>query len=202
MVSPIEEDREQLFDEARRLQLDAADMERIARLSDATARLLSTNFNDGFEELAKVRADIGDAAWAKTIRGEYSGDMLKMSDADLRRIGGARFDNLELIWDYDAEAALRKLKVPLLWVMAGEDQEAQSRPPARSSHDCEAAANRWMSTCSRTRTTAWSSSAAMPKATGPTPGSPPATCSCWRIGPSSRRGGRMGEAKRLTAEDA
>jgi hypothetical protein len=41
----------------------------------------------------------------KTISGEYSGDMLRMSDADLRRIGRARFDNLELIWDYDAEAA-------------------------------------------------------------------------------------------------
>ena len=50
--------------------------------------------------------------------------MLRMSNAELRRIGRARFDNLELIWDYDAVAALRRLRTPLLWVLAGEDREA------------------------------------------------------------------------------
>ena len=43
---------------------------------------------------------------------------------ELRRVGRARFDNLELIWDYDALAALKKLDAPLLWVLAGEDREA------------------------------------------------------------------------------
>lgn len=124
VVSPIEEDREQLFDEAHRLQLDATAMKQVGQLSDATAQLMRTHFSEGFEALAKVRAQIGDAPWARTISGEYSGDMLRMSDADLRRIGRARFDNLELIWDYDAEAALRRLKVPLLWVLAEQDRAA------------------------------------------------------------------------------
>lgn len=124
VVSPIEEDREQLFDEAHRLQLDPAAMKQVGQLSDATAQLMRTHFSDGFEALAKVRAQVGATPWAKTISGEYSGDMLRMSDADLRRIGRARFDNLELIWDYDAEAALRRLKVPLLWVLAEQDRAA------------------------------------------------------------------------------
>ena len=47
-----------------------------------------------------------------------------MANDDLKRIGRARVDNLELIWDYDAVAALRKLDAPLLWVLAGEDREA------------------------------------------------------------------------------
>lgn len=124
VVSPIEEDREQLFDEARRMQLDAAALAQVGQLSGATAQLMRTHFSEGFEALAKVRAQVGAAPWAKTISGEYSGDMLRMSDADLRRIGRARFDNLELIWDYDAEAALRRLKVPLLWVLAEQDRAA------------------------------------------------------------------------------
>lgn len=124
VVSPIEEDREQLFDEARRMQLDAAALAQVGQLSEATAQLMRTHFSEGFEALAKVRAQVGAAPWAKTISGEYSGDMLRMSDADLRRIGRARFDNLELIWDYDAEAALRRLKVPLLWVLAEQDRAA------------------------------------------------------------------------------
>jgi pimeloyl-ACP methyl ester carboxylesterase len=124
VVSPIEEDREQLFDEARRMQLDATAMKQVGQLSDATAQLMRTHFSQGYEALAQVRARIGAAPWAQTISGEYSGDMLRMSDADLRRIGRARFDNLELIWDYDAEAALRRLKVPLLWVLAEQDRAA------------------------------------------------------------------------------
>jgi len=124
VVSPIEEDREQLFDEARRMQLDPAAMKQVGQLSDATAQLMRAHFSEGFEALAKVRAQVGAAPWAKTISGEFSGDMLRMSDADLRRIGRARFDNLELIWDYDAEAALQRLKVPLLWVLAEQDRAA------------------------------------------------------------------------------
>jgi len=124
VVSPIEEDREQLLDEASQLKLGTADMRKIERLSRATATLVRSHFSTGYEALAQVRHEIGGAPWAATIEGEYSGDMLRMSDGDLRRIGRARFDNLELIWDYDAAAALRRLKAPLLWVLAGEDREA------------------------------------------------------------------------------
>lgn len=47
-----------------------------------------------------------------------------MCETDLRRIGRARFDNLELLWDYNTEATLRKPKVPLLKVLAAADREA------------------------------------------------------------------------------
>jgi uncharacterized protein len=124
VVSPIEEDREQLLAEAHQMRLGADDLARVERLSRATAALVESHFSRGFEELAKLRHEIGDAPWATTIEGEYSGDMLRMSDADLRRIGRARFDNLELIWDYDAIAPLRRLEVPLLWVLAADDREA------------------------------------------------------------------------------
>jgi uncharacterized protein len=124
VVSPIEEDHEQLLEEAGRLGLGADDRAGIDQLSKATALLLTSHFARGYEELARVRKEIGNAPWAATIKGEHSGDMLRMSDADLRRIGRARFDNLELIWDYDAVTALRKLETPLLWVLAAEDREA------------------------------------------------------------------------------
>jgi uncharacterized protein len=124
VASPIEEDREQMVEEARAAGLDSTAMIDIARLSQATARLVSSHFVEGYDKLAEVRRRLANVPWAASIRGEYSGDMLRMSDADLRRIGRARFDNLELIWNYDAVAALRKLDVPLLWVLAEKDREA------------------------------------------------------------------------------
>lgn len=124
VVSPIDEDHEQLLDEARRMRLDAQAMAQVERLSRATATLMRSHFTQGFERLSTLRREIGNAAWALTIKGEHSGDMLRMSDPDLRRVGRARFDNLELLWDYDASGALSKLEVPLIWILAAEDREA------------------------------------------------------------------------------
>lgn len=124
VVSPVEEDREQLLDEARRMGLDAAPVALVERLSRATAKLVRSHFAEGYGELAAVKRAIGLASWAATIEGEHSGAMLRMAPADLRRIGRARFDNLELIWDHDAGAVLRRLNAPLLWVLAAQDREA------------------------------------------------------------------------------
>jgi len=124
VVSPIDEDREQMLSEAGVAGLSAQDRADIERLSQATSTLVTSHFNDGFDELARVQDELKGKPWAKTIRGEYSGAVLRTSVADLRRIGRPRFDNVELIWDYDAPAVLERLSVPLLWVLAEQDREA------------------------------------------------------------------------------
>ena len=85
---------------------------------------MTSHFSDGFDALAQVQNELKDKPWAQTIRGEYSGDMLRTGEAELRRVGRARFDNLELSWDYDAAAVLKGLDLPLLWVLAEDDREA------------------------------------------------------------------------------
>lgn len=124
VVSPIDEDREQMLDEARTAGLGAGAEAAIERLSGATATLLTTHFARGFEALDAIRRDSATQRWIDRIHGEHSGAMLRTTDADLRRVGRARFDNVELIWDYDARAALERLRVPLLWVLAEQDREA------------------------------------------------------------------------------
>ena len=124
VASPIEEDREQMFSEARALGLDDDAIELLSRLSRATAQLVLTDFEEGYRELAKVRRELSAHSWSQHIRGEYSGDMLRMSEDELRRLGRPRFDNLELIWDYDSLAVLKRLNAPLLWVLAEDDREA------------------------------------------------------------------------------
>lgn len=124
VASPIDEDREQMMSEARALGLDAPALQLIGRLSAATSQLVLSGFTKGYERLDTVRRELGGQPWSRQIHGEYSGDILRMTDADLRRLGRARFDNLELIWDYDSMAVMKQLKVPVLWVLAGEDREA------------------------------------------------------------------------------
>jgi pimeloyl-ACP methyl ester carboxylesterase len=124
VASPIEEDREQMVSEARALGLDSKALALINRLSAATSRLVLSCFSQGYDDLAQVRRDLAQQPWSQRIRGEYSGEILRMTDDELRRLGRARFDNVELIWDYDSVAALRRVNVPVLWVLAGEDREA------------------------------------------------------------------------------
>jgi len=124
VASPIEEDREQMVSEARALGLDAEALKLIDALSAATSRLVLSGFSHGYEELDKVRSQLSQHPWSQQIHGEYSGDILRLSADELRRLGRARFDNVELIWDYDSIAALERVKVPVLWVLAAEDREA------------------------------------------------------------------------------
>ncbi|SEH19599.1 hypothetical protein SAMN05428974_3524 [Sphingopyxis sp. YR583] len=124
VASPIEEDREQMVSEVRAAGLGKDAEALVSRLSQATAGLLLSDFHTGYDALDAVRAEMKDKPWAAKIEGEYSGAIARMPNDMLKRIGRARVDNLELIWDYDAVAALRKLDTPLLWVLAGEDREA------------------------------------------------------------------------------
>lgn len=139
VASPIEEDREQMISEVRAAGLGQDAEALVNRLSAATAKLLLSHFNEGYDELDAARAGLADKPWAADIQGEHSGTILRMPNADLRRIGRARFDNLELIWDYDAVAALRRLRTPLLWVLAGEDREAPIETTRGALADLQAA---------------------------------------------------------------
>lgn len=124
VASPIEEDREQMASEVRAAGLGKDAEALVTRLSQATAGLLLSDFRTGYDALDAVRREMTGQPWAAKIEGEYSGAIARMPNEELRRVGRARFDNLELIWDYDAVAALKKLDAPLLWVLAGEDREA------------------------------------------------------------------------------
>ncbi len=124
VASPIEEDREQMVSEVRAAGLGRDAEALVGRLSDATGKLLLSGFAEGYTELDVARAEMAGQPWAAKIAGEHSGAIARMSNDELRRVGRARFDNLELIWNYDALAALKKLDAPLLWVLAGEDREA------------------------------------------------------------------------------
>jgi pimeloyl-ACP methyl ester carboxylesterase len=122
--SPIDEDRDQMLLEAQTLGLNDHDKAQIRRLSQATAKIVSSHFTSGFEALDTLRKEAGNEKWVRQINGEYSGDMLRMSDNDLRRVGRAVFDNLEIIWNYDSTSVLNRLKIPLLWTIAEKDREA------------------------------------------------------------------------------
>lgn len=132
--SPIEEDLDQMLLEAQRNKFGVSELKQIRQLSKITTKILLSHFNEGFGELEALRKNHNVQRWMNNINGEYSGAMLRTSDQELRRIGYAYFDNLELIWNYDSMSVLKKITVPMLWILAEKDREAPVERTLQSLH--------------------------------------------------------------------
>lgn len=129
IATPLEEDREEVADELRAKGYSPRAIAAGTAIAEAAGRLVSSHFTTGFDEFARLKRRYADAPWLKDVKGEYTGAMLAESDADLRRVGRALYDNLEIIWKYDATATMRRVKAPQLWVIAEQDREA---PPEKT----------------------------------------------------------------------
>jgi hypothetical protein len=122
--SPKEEDRDQVVGEMRELGYGEADIAEARELADAASRIAESHFTSGFDHFQQLKKRYSARPWYGRINGEYSGAMMRETDEDLRRVGQPLFDNVELIWNYDAQATMARLKAPLLWVIAEKDREA------------------------------------------------------------------------------
>lgn len=124
LIDPLEEDASQVAAELTEAGYGADVHKQAREITDATGNLMAEHFVKGYEQLAAVKARYGTAPWFAKIKGEFTGDILALDEATLRREGRAKFDNLDLDWRYDAMGWMRKVKAPQLWVIAAEDREA------------------------------------------------------------------------------
>ena len=124
LLNPLEEDSEQVFTELRAQGYGDKVIAKAREVTDATAAVMASHFENGYEKLAAVKARFGVEPWFGKIKGEFTGDLLASGEATLRREGRAKYDNLDIDWHYDAPGELRKVKAPQLWIVAGADREA------------------------------------------------------------------------------
>lgn len=124
LIDPLEEDASQVAAELTEAGYGPDVLTQAREITDATGNVMAEHFKAGYERLAAVKARYATRPWFAKIKGEFTGDILALDEATLRREGAAKFDNLELDWRYDAMGWMRKVKVPQLWVIAAEDREA------------------------------------------------------------------------------
>ncbi|MBS0295188.1 MAG: acetylxylan esterase [Proteobacteria bacterium] len=117
--SVAEENTDQTVLELKRRGFGAQDLQEAAEVAEATNVILGSHFRDGFEQLDAVKAKYVDRPWFKRLGGQYTGEFLKHSSAELRQAGPAFDVGTPVYWD--ALAVLRKVKAPMLWVLADED---------------------------------------------------------------------------------
>jgi len=126
VVSPLEEDAEQVQGELVQLGYGADTLAKAREVTDATGAVIASHFTSGYEELARIRRAYGAEPWFSRIKGEVTGDVLGLDETTLRGQGRTRLDDLDIDWRYDAVGELRKVKAPQLWIVADADREAPS----------------------------------------------------------------------------
>ena len=125
-ISPLDEDREEVLGELRAKHYDESVMAKGRELTAITGRIMLSRFTDGLEDLREFKAAHADEKWLHEIEGDFTGPLLRSPDEQFTELRAAL--GFDAILDYDAQAALRRVRTPMLWVIAGKDTEAPPVP--------------------------------------------------------------------------
>jgi pimeloyl-ACP methyl ester carboxylesterase len=134
--SPLAEDREEVFDDLRTAGYGDEVIAKAREITDATGRVMASDFKQGFEALDAVRAKYGKEPWYSKIKGEFTGEFLSTSNWLLRSFGP--WFGVGTSWAYDPVPALKAYDKPHLWVLAGRDSSAPSENTLRILREVQA----------------------------------------------------------------
>ncbi len=121
-VSPIDEDREAIAYDMERGGYGADIKAKAMEVADATAAIVLSNFNEGFDQLDAVKKKYGQEPWFKSVRGNVTWYLLATPADDARKQGPALLEGVPA--QYDPMPVLRNLKVPQLWLLGAQDRDA------------------------------------------------------------------------------
>jgi pimeloyl-ACP methyl ester carboxylesterase len=125
-ISPLEEDREEVLGELREKHYDDSVIAKGRELTSITGRVMLSRFTDGVDDLRKFKAAHADEKWLHEVEGDFTGPLLRSPDEQFTELRNAL--GFDAILDYDAQAALRRVRTPMLWIVAGKDTEAPPVP--------------------------------------------------------------------------
>ncbi|WP_177201827.1 alpha/beta fold hydrolase [Qipengyuania nanhaisediminis] len=119
-----EEDASQVQKELRDAGYGKEALAIAQEITDVTARVASSDYKEGLDELAAIQQQYASEPWFQLIHGGYTGVFLNTPVEQLREEGVPRFNDLDIDWSLEPMSVLRDVEVPQLWVLAGEDREA------------------------------------------------------------------------------
>ena len=121
-VSPLDEDREALALDMTRHGFGPKETTKALEIGKAAERIIRSGFQSGYQELGALRETYRSEPWLPYVRGNVTRLMIEMPEATLREIGPRVFNGIRP--DYDPMPVLKKLEVPQLWILGGQDIDA------------------------------------------------------------------------------
>jgi uncharacterized protein len=136
-ISPLDEDCYEVLGELRAKGYDDSVIAQGRELTSITGRIMLSRFTDGLDDLRKFKAAHADEQWLRGVEGDFTGPLVRSPDDQFTELRAAL--GFDAILDYDAQAALRRVRAPMLWVLAGKDKEAPSAPTLEFLRDLQPA---------------------------------------------------------------
>jgi uncharacterized protein len=121
-VSPVDEDREALALDMARHGFGATETAKALEIGTAAQAIVRNRFQSGYDSLRTVTEKYKSEPWFPFVRGNITGLVIRTAEAELRKKGPRLFAGI--MPDYDPMPVLRRLKVPQLWILGGEDIDA------------------------------------------------------------------------------
>lgn len=128
-VSPLDEDREAIAFDMERAGFGPEINAKAMEVADATAKMVETNFTEGYEQLDAVKSKYGNEPWFKSVRGNFTQYLLGGTPEMWRKEGPRLLDGVPA--RYDPMPVLTNLDVPQLWILGGQDRDAPPRETLR-----------------------------------------------------------------------
>jgi pimeloyl-ACP methyl ester carboxylesterase len=128
-VSPLDEDRQAIAFDLTSRGYGPEVVARGMQIADAVAAIIVSDFRDGYDQLAAVRAKYGREPWFKDVHGDVAFFFLETPEAKLREQGPALLAGVPA--NYDPMPVLRNLDTPQLWILAADDHDAPSAETSR-----------------------------------------------------------------------
>lgn len=126
-VSPLDEDREAIAFDMERGGFGPEIKAKAMEVADATAKIVESDFTEGYEQLEEVKRKYGDEPWFKSVRGNFTIYLLDGTPEKWRKDGPPLIEGIPA--RYDPMPVLTNLDVPQLWILGGQDRDA---PPGET----------------------------------------------------------------------
>ncbi|HEX6639060.1 MAG TPA: alpha/beta hydrolase [Steroidobacteraceae bacterium] len=124
-VSPLDEDREAVALDMSRHGFGADETRKALEVARAVEAIVKSSFQQGYAELAALRAKYSAEPWFRYLRGNVTGLLLTETEAFWKEKGPVFFAGI--LPDYDPMPVLEKLRTPQLWILGGDDIDAPPR---------------------------------------------------------------------------
>jgi pimeloyl-ACP methyl ester carboxylesterase len=121
-VSPLDEDREAIEFDMERAGFGPEIKAKAREIGEVTAKIVESNFTEGYEQLAAVKRKYGSESWFKAVRGNFTWYLLAGSEEQIRKEGPPLLEGVPA--RYDPMPVLANLEVPQLWILGGQDRDA------------------------------------------------------------------------------
>jgi pimeloyl-ACP methyl ester carboxylesterase len=122
VFSPLEEDASEVINNLRAKGHGEEILAKAREVIAAAQVIRTSNYLQGFEKLALVTEKYGNEPWFAAIDGDLTTSIVRASEQELRAKAGQ--NPMEMSWNHDSVAVLRRVSLPTLWVLAAEDRES------------------------------------------------------------------------------